>query len=206
MIALAILAGVVADASADSCSIVSVGLDTTQAHQTIVDTWSDWTSQVFEAPDSVLRSITVWRAAYENWQQDGKLYLMEVKEISGVKVPDPSNVIATAAILQVAPGDSVHAVEMVCVFDPPVILPRRGAFAFEVQPQPCTTFALLCAGGDLYTGGSYWSFDGEDCSGTGCCPGDSWHGEVDIAFRADFCESAVATDAPTWGRLKAGYR
>ena len=192
---------------AADCEVVSTGLDTTQANLQIVDTYSNQTAQVFEASDTVLTAITVWQRPTSGGYGKGKLYVMEVETTSGVVRPNESRLLLAGSELQVPAGDNIHPVEMSWSLDPPLVLPHRGQFAFEIAPLPCGAGLIVFLGrsGDPYPGGSYWNFDTGSC-GPGCCPDNPWEGTIDVAFRVDFCEAPVATRPSTWGGVRAAYR
>lgn len=195
-------------ARADGCvTTVSVGLDTTQASFLIADWFSNQAAEVFDAPETVLTAITVWQWPHAAAFRLGKLYVMEVDTLAGIVRPDEKKILLEGPALPGTSGDGTQATPLTWFLDPPLILPRRGQFAFEIAPGSCGDGSMVFVGrsGDPYPGGSYWSFDSGGC-GPGCCPDNPWDGTIDLAFRADFCEQAVATRPETWGRLRAAYR
>lgn len=206
LVAVALFSPSLAQASA--CLVTSTGLDTVQADFQIVDWYSNQSAQIFDAPDTVLQSITVfvWPGSYGF--RPGKLYVMEVDTLAGgLEWPDASKLLLDGPNLTVPSGDGIHPTPMTWNLDPPLLLPHRGQFAFEVAPGSCGEGSIVFLGrsGNPYPGGSFWKFDTGGC-GPGCCPDNPWSGTIDLAFRADFCESVVAVEAMTWGRLRAAYR
>ncbi|HEV8479428.1 MAG TPA: hypothetical protein VGR66_01440 [Candidatus Eisenbacteria bacterium] len=190
------------------CDLVFTGLDTTQADLQIPAWYSNQPSQVFDAPDTVLMAVTVWRVPQSVGVFQGKLYVMEVDSIVGLVRPDESKLLLDGPTLQLLAGDGIHPTEETWIVDPPLVLPRRGQFAFEIVPLPCAggeLTAFLGRSGNPYPGGSFWNFDTADC-GPGCCPDNPWEGTIDLAFRVDFCETPVPTQKMTWGELRAAYR
>src|SRR5262249_47533451 len=170
--------------------------------------FSNQAAQVFEAPDTILTAITVWQSPNAPYLVRGKLYVMEVDTVAGIVKPDEKKILLDGPSLVVPGGDGIHPTPIPWLLDPPLTLPRRGQFAFEIAPLPCgggSANLFVGRSGNPYSGGSFWSFDTGNC-GAGCCPDNPWDGTIDVAFRADFCEAPVATEMMTWGRLKSSYR
>src|SRR5207253_10012094 len=120
----------------------------------------------------------------------------------------PSPVIQHGPALHVL-GDGVHPTKFEWDFDPPVVLPHRGLYAFFLQGpiDECPTFfdVLTRDGGDAYPEGHYWRGGRTDYCTLRFNPDPI--PDSDIVFTIEFChEESTPVRNSTWGRVKTLYR
>src|SRR5436190_1346678 len=137
---------------ADVCTPHSFGIDTSQTEGAITCILGAAVGQTFMAEDSLVRSVTVWRPAWETYADGEKIWVTRVNSY-GKPMIYPEGIILEGPSLD-AFGDGVHPVKIQYVFEPPLSLPwRNGQFAFFVQ-DPCGTYTdLLVSHSNPYTGG-----------------------------------------------------
>jgi hypothetical protein len=198
-------------ASTQQCEVQTVGVDSSSGDFAL-PVWNGrvW-GQVFLAPDTLIRSITVWRRAEQSINLDPMhLYITEVDsagrpDVGKVLLDGPSVVIPQA-------GDGVTPDRVTYAFDPPFRLPRTGYFWFGIKEDWCDfIFWLLADSLDSYPDGQAWILEptGSLCVGLGCCP-KNFGENFDLIFEVEFCIPPT-TDVPfprgdSWGRIKAHYR
>ncbi len=112
------------------------------------------------------------------------------------------------AVVIDAPGDLATPEPVVYEFDPPFVLPRTGKFWFGIKEVWCDfIFGLLATASNPYSEGCAWRLQptGSLCVGLGVSP-DNYDGQLDLAFKIEFCDMAVPVQSGSWGRVKAVYR
>ena len=195
-------------ASAGPCQPVSVGVDTSFANQKAVVWIGHSWNQVFTVSDTLINSIAVWRPARnDSMYFPIKLYVLDVDSSFGLQRPNTKQIVLDGPRI-VVPGDGDgRPIRVEWAFSPPLALPHRGQFAFQVKEDLCGgSFALLSTSNDVYPGGDAWQTDPNvGCVGAGCCPGSAYYAR-DLVFEVEFCSDAVPTLPATWGRVKAAYR
>ena len=198
---------------AQSCEPQVVGLDTTFANSIVVPFFGRAWGQVFLAPDTLVKSITVWR----RYHLEGvinldpmHLYITKVDStgrplVEEVLLDGPSIVISTV-------GDGMTNDKVQYSFDPPFSLPEPGRYFFAIKEEWCDAhFILLSDSLDSYPDGKAWRIEPINflCEGLGCCA--SGLGvNFDLIFEVEFC-LLPTTDVPfpkedSWGKIKADYR
>src|SRR6266545_6952073 len=121
-----------ARAHADVCSPESVGIDTSHGNTYFVVFMGSARGQVFEARDTVLQAVTVWREPSPN---DTALRLY-VLELDSTGMPDYARILLYGPTLQILYGDGVHPIRFRYVLDPPLVLPGPGHYEFAIQVAP----------------------------------------------------------------------
>ncbi|PWT88051.1 MAG: hypothetical protein C5B54_11235 [Acidobacteria bacterium] len=191
------------------CEVTSViGADPSLANsEAVVWIGRSW-NQVFTATDTLVKSLTVWRPARnDSMYFPIKLYVLEVDSSFGLQRPNPKGIVLDAPDIVVPGSGGIDPIKVQWVFDPPLALPHRGQFAFQVKEDLCGgSFALLSSSNDVYAGGDVWRTDPNvGCVGAGCCPTQYSYAR-DLVFSIEFCDSPVATGSQTWGRVKSIFR
>ena len=165
-------------------------------------------AQVFEARDTILQAVTVWRRPGCN----GTPLRLYVMELDSTGAPDVNRILRLGPTVQNECGDSIHPVRFRFDLDPPLALPRPGHYEFAVQTTPpfCDFGgSMLADTRDLYTDGAAWehnrSFFGyNDCPLVVAQP--LYPPSTDLIFRLEFCEAPTPVRRTSWGDLKVRYR
>jgi hypothetical protein len=189
--------------------VVAVGIDTAFANNSAGDILGESVGQTFFAPETLLRSLTVWRVVEQTNLGIGiDPYIVEADSTG---FPLTGHVIQHGPAMFVLHGDGVHPVQFTWEFDPPVRLPRRGTYAFFLQvPQSqCPGyFDVLGREDDLenfYPEGQVWLSRRTDACTLRSNP-DSFP-NADLIFTIEFCrETPTAVRHGSWGRIKSMYR
>ena len=191
-------------AHAGVCSPVTVGVDTSHSSGCFEFIIGAAYGQVFEARDTVLQAISVWRGDLRNITPL-RIYVVELDSTGR---PDVGRVLRAGPTLQY--GSSDRPVQYRFVFDPPVILPRAGHYEFAVQPAPPYCDFGSCLLGDTrdpYPEGAAWkhrrSFPEFDCPLASVEPPTPVD---DLIFEVEFCVAATPVRRSSWGSLKIRYR
>ncbi|HUK63849.1 MAG TPA: hypothetical protein VLV15_10955 [Dongiaceae bacterium] len=160
-------------------------------------------AQVFTAPDTLVRAVTVWLP-------DTRLVLtipmhlfLYGTDAGGRPLPDSP--VADGGSLDTGDLDAVGAVRVTFRFDPPAMLPAPGRYAVALVPDRCGVIPVLTDGSDDFSEGDLWELGQRRCGG----PLTSVNSRVDVAhlvFRVEFCDGGTSTTGKTWGELKARYR
>jgi len=200
--------------SADpTSSIVSVGVDTAFANNSGGTFAGEAPGQTFYAPDTLLYSLTVWRVAAEG--APGNPYgvgidpYITLTDIHGG--PVTSEIISHGPVQIIPNGDGIHPIKFEWIYDPPLVLPHRGTYAFFMQaPQDhCPAYWDLLTRDlplpDNYPEGNAWltarTFSCDLTPSVRAFP------DADLVFTVEFCHDlATAVRGKTWGQLKAIYR
>ena len=194
----------VVPSTADQCSPVGVGVDTTHWSNCFDFIIGGAYGQVFEARDTVLLAISVWRGDLRNITPL-RIYVTEL-DLAGW--PDHNRILRVGPTLQY--GISDRPVQYRFVFEPPVTLPRAGHYEFAVQPAPPYCDFGSCLLGDTlnpYPQGSAWehhrSFPELGCPLEFVRPPMP---SRDLIFEVEFCDTTTPVRRTSWGSLKVRYR
>jgi hypothetical protein len=187
-------------------SIVTVGIDPSLANNSAGDILGESIGQTFFASDTLIRSLTVWRVAQEETLYIGIDPYIVGTDSAGIPLPNP--VIQHGPVVHVFFGDGVHPIKFKWDFDPPVVLPHRGLYAFflQVPMDECPSYfdVLGRSPPDQYPEGHLWL-----SRRTSLCtlrtPDSFPNG--DIVFTIEFChDTNTPVRKSTWGRLRTLYR
>ena len=190
-----------------SCTPESVGVDTslaaTSTHAAAID--GEGPGETFIAADTLIRSITVWRAAVETPNANPlKLWITEV-DSSGT--PLIGQVVFDGPALSVPYGDGIHPIKIQYSFDPPLALPHRGRYFFAIQELCWGHFDLVVSAGDPYPDGGLWRTGRSNFSGCILAFTLSNFISYDLVFTIEFCrDTTTATHRKSWGQIKTMYR
>ena len=191
------------------CVPMSIGLDTTQANTSRSPFLGKALGQSFEAEDTVITMITIWRWRGDRSAVGAHLFVTAVDTTLSPPRPDTRQVLLDGPTVLVydssPPGNFV---QMDFVLNPPLILPRRGLYAWFLQADACNGGAVWNIAGnnaDPYPFGNYW-ITGRVISS--CYLRDVSGGEIgtDLLFRIEYCvPSQTPTRRQSWGNLKLIY-
>jgi hypothetical protein len=194
-------------AAAESCTIVSVGLDTSQANNSGGAFLGEAPGQTFLARDTLIRSLTVWRVASEDTNLFGMHLYITDTDSTGMPLTD--HVVLDGPTLYNPYGDGIHPIPFQWVFDPPTALPARGQYAFFLQMSPCVLgyFDLIAreSDEDLYADGHFWWTD----RSLTCALRQSLNSNprADMIFKVEFCRTGIVpVRRKSWGEIKTMYR
>jgi hypothetical protein len=208
-LALSILSEAAKPCAGQPCSGVSIGLDVSQANNSASPFLGEAPGQTFMARDTLLHSLTVWRVASE----DSNLFGMHlyITETDSTGYPLIDHIVLDGPTVYNPYGDGVHPIPFQWVFDPPLVLPRSGLYAFFLRMTPCILgyFDVLAREGteDLYPEGYLWRTARSAASGCILRGGLDSNPAADLIFKIEFCSmAAVPVRHTTWGELKVLYR
>jgi hypothetical protein len=125
--------------------------------------------------------------------------------------PDQSQFFFDGPTLTVYDSDPPgQLIEVSFILDPPLTLPRRGTYAWFVQPENCAPGAVWYIVGndsDPYPGGLYWitgRVTSSPCHLRGVAGGEN---NTDLLFDIEFCDThSTPILGPSWGAVKVIYR
>ncbi len=194
-------------AGAQFCSPESVGVDTSLADPSlgVGAINGEGPGETFVAVDTLIRSITVWRAAVQTPNTTPlKLWITEVDSTG---MPLIGSVVFDGPALSVPYGDGIHPIKIQYSFDPPIALPHRGPYFFAIQELCWGAFHLLVSAVDAYPDGSAWRTGRSNFSGCILAYNISRLIHADLVFTIEFCrDTTTATRRRSWGQIKTMYR
>jgi hypothetical protein len=199
-----------AAAAAASCSTYTVGIDTSLATTSAGDILGEAVGESFFAQDTLLASLTVWRVASECAFGGGiKLFITRTDSTGA---PQVGQIVLDGPTLYVTACDGVHPTAVQWNFDPPLVLPGRGEYAFflQIPPEQCPGYYDFIgreAVPDAYPQGQTWLTSRTAFSGCGLRSPVLSYPASDIIFTIAFCPtSLVPTRDSSWGAVKIRYR
>jgi hypothetical protein len=199
-LAVCLHTGASAVPSYGDCVPVVIGLDPSQANGSSGAVLGHGVGQTFAARDTLIHSLTVWRV--EPTSTIGvHLYIVGTDSTGR---PDATKILQDGPTLNIY-GDGTYPVEFKWTFDPPVVLPSRGEYAFFLFQDPCAIyFDILATTPSLYPEGQVWGTGRSDC----VINGDLHTNPAgDDIFQIEFCrDAATPARKASWGILKTIYR
>jgi len=189
------------------CSPESVGVDTslaaTSTHAAAIN--GEGPGQTFVAVDTLIRSITVWRAAVQT--PNASSMKLWITEVDSAGTPLIGQVVFAGPALSVPYGDGIHPIKIQYSFDPPITLPHRGRYFFAVQDLCWGWFDLLVSAVDAYADGSACRTGRSLFSGCILSYNIQRLISPDLVFSIEFCrDTTTATHRRSWGQIKTLYR
>jgi hypothetical protein len=161
--------------------------------------------QTFYAADTLLTAITVWNLP-RNYLDYLPRRLFVVGVVGGM--PNPRDIIYGPRDLVVLEADSLNPIPYRYEFDPPILFPGVGTYAFVIlTDREIAGFNLMADSKNPYA-------EGQDCEmgpvyaceapgGPRCYA----HPDFDLCFAVELCRDVMnATQRRSWGRLKLIYR
>jgi hypothetical protein len=193
-----------------SCLRVQVAIDTAFADTVLPVIDSRGYGQVIATNDTLVSEVTFWKAAQpDTTPTPAILYITDADSIG---TPNIIDVIYTSSVVTGGFGDGIHPIPLTFSFDPPIALPRRGLYFFDLNEQNLQfgmcigTVRLLGARGNPYANGGAWKTGTSFCDGSG--PGGlaaPFVANLDLAMDVTFCDTSVPTRRRTWGEVKLMY-
>ena len=176
-------------AHADACSPESVGVDTAQADSYCFFFMGGACGQVFEARETVLAAVSVWREPPPN-DTPLRLYILAVDSTG---TPDDTRILLYGPTVEIIGGDGLRPARYRFVLDPPLVLPGPGHYEFAVQEADPDCYAgasLVADDRDRYPEGAAWihARTYPDCylkHARATTPG------LDLIFEVEFCATTV---------------
>jgi hypothetical protein len=170
-----------------SCPFRAIGVDPILANAYTGPVFGEAIGQTFVASDTLIRSITIWRAFPDVVNYAGiKLYVTKT-DTSGR--PDSRRVIHTGPTLFIPIGDEIQPTAFVFTFDPPLALPHRGRYCFALQSYGLlNTWAALSNKDNPFADGLVWITPRSD---GGLMPFTNDYPQLDLAFRIEFVNPAL---------------
>lgn len=165
--------------------------------------------QTFLAPETLLKQVTVWRPPNYQAVIGAHLFITGVDTTQVPPRPDVDQLLLDGPTVLVHDSDPPgQLIPMQFVIDPPLVLPRRGTYAFFLQAEEChqaEAFRVIANDLNPYPGGSNWLTGRADAP---CFLGDVEGGDpADIVFDVVFCRSTMTGALrQSWGKTKAKYR
>ena len=192
-------------ATGDSCGVVTIDIPVAVADTFVLAYETRGYGQVFLAPDTLVHAISAWRPSVTDFEW--LPWQVVVTEVDAGGRPDVSRIVRHGPILVVPPGDGVNPVEYRFVFDPPLALPRRGSYFADFYVADCFGIIhMLASNTNPYSDGQVWfTFGNRYACGYPTHPEDRG-GNLDLAFRVEFCGGTTGTRHPSWGQIKVIYR
>ena len=194
-----------ATAAGDSCRVGTVGVPPSVADIAVTAYETRGFGQVFAAPETLVRAITIWRPALPD--TDWLPRQVIITEVDSTGQPDVFRILLHGPVLVRLAGDGVHPVEYRFVFEPPLELPRRGRFFADFIVADCFgAIQLLASTADPYADGQAWfTFGNRYACGYPTHPTDEG-ASIDLAFKVEFCEGTTDSRSKSWGQIKLIYR
>ncbi len=192
--------------SAAGCATAHVGIDTVGANAatTVFDGRGEG-QVVYMWRDTIVTSFTVYRAVYEDsFPRFARLFVTN-SDLNGR--PVVSSVIYAGPIIQAGFGDGIHPTPFVFDINPPLVLPHRGLYYFNVTEATCFgAFFLLEDTTNRYLFGGEWRTGKLGCDPR--APGSlaSFYTVTDLIFDVATCSAVTPVRRDTWGALKIRYK
>jgi len=205
-IALVTALGYPAGATAQTCSPVTVGMDSSYANGSESSVaLGEALGQTFYASDTLIESVTIYRYPTPNPNDEGWHLLILGTDSAGA--PNTANIIMDGPTSYAVNGDGVHPVAINFEFSPPFALPHPGEYELAFLGDPCDGTAIqMINGNNAYSGGCYWLHPRSAIIGCKVRSGPLQLADWDMIFQIRFCELAVPAESGTWGSIKARYR
>ena len=182
---------------------VSVAVATSRADTLAITYFCRGFGQTFVADDTLIRSISVWVPPISPKDYDlANLFITEA--IGGA--PDLDHQIYAGLLVERPLTDPVLPTEFRFEFNPPIALPHRGEFFFDVQADYYSAFPMLASNADPYPQGKGWQTGPVILCDLPGSPEVSYS-HPDLVFKMVFCTDRITpTRRWTWGGLKVLYR
>jgi hypothetical protein len=178
------------------CARSAIGTDSFRSRERDAVFLGKSAGQSFVASDTLLRSIVVWH------EPSNGLERVTLRILRTTPAGVPNGVLRSRS-----DWIDLESPALRFEFDPPLVLPSRGAYAFVLQTCGASLGLRYGFGDDLYPGGRFF-YSGR----SGCGPYLDETRELqwidaDLIFRIEFCDGAAAAvqDAP-WGGAKERLR
>ena len=190
-----------------SCAIDTIGLDVSLSVGSGAALLGEALGQSLLVHDTQLEFFSVWRVVYHVPVNNIGMHPYIV-ETTATGLPDPSRIVWDGPILVIPGEDGVHPTEFKWTFDPPLVLPHPGLYAFFIFENPCSGVVDLRTTNlpDDYAEGEMWTTERSNCVLRNPMAVHRYSA-YDLAFQMGFCpDFATPARRSTWGELKLLYR
>ncbi len=190
------------------CSPTVLAVDTSYADTTgevfVVARFGRSHGQVFEAPDTLIESVTAWLLPQETSTYNLIKFFLAPVDSTGMPVPFTILYDGPINREQVASGENPIPIRF--TFDPPIALPRPGKYCFALKQYTCdSAFRLRAKISNPYPDGMAWDIGNTwNCVGVGVARNEDPN--LDLVFAISFCDTGTPARPKTWGELKVRYR
>ena len=196
-------------ATAQVCLADTIGIGSSLADGSGGAVFGEAPGQTFYATDTLMTFLRAWRVAAEDSNVIGmRLHLMTTLQ-SGV--PNLSNILVDGPTLVRRFGDGINPIEFMWRWDPPLVLPGRGLYAWFLTQDPCSGLwdILAKSDGAYYLQGDAWYTPRSNCviDPPTMQPRLRHFPNADFVFQVGFCRDATTSvRRSNWGALKMLYR
>ena len=194
-------------ASRDNCMGAHAGNPLSNANTTTPVYFGRAADQVFLAEGRNITSITVWKSPTSGSLQTlVGIYVCATETLdTGTRSLATRGILRTGPVLEYSVAHDAP-VPLVFEFDPPIVLPHGGNFAFAIRDEKdCFgILALEAAPVDSYKGGDLWTTGPLASCAYGAFPGFPV-AAADLCFEIEYCDEVGARSA-SWGVIRALYR
>ncbi len=189
------------------CLSDTVGIDPSLGTKSSGAVNGDCPGESFVTSDTLMEFLRVWRTPSE--AQFGIGMHLYVMGMGANGTPYQGSIIVDGPTIVHTDGDGLHPTEFKWTWDPPLVLPHAGGYAFFVTEDPCIGFFDILASDNpaLYAAGNMY------LTKQGCVLGPNQtvdivsYPQYDVVFQVGFCRDDVTpTRHRTWGELKLLYR
>ena len=194
--------------SAEPCVPNVGGVDLSKANGHSCPRFGSARGQTFLARDTLLKSITAWRVA---WQDTNNfrwhIFILETDSL-GSPAPDTTPILLDGPTVSNPIGDGVNPIPFRFEFNPPFALPGPGLYEFAILGAPCSGFfEILFDNNNTYPDGQTWLHGRTEISGCRIRNYPRGVPESDMVFEIEFCDTGTVPVLPeTWGTVKSQYR
>jgi len=166
--------------------------------------------QTFLAEDTLITRLTVWRPPNNLSVVGVHLIITAVDTTLSPPRPDTYQILLDGPTVAVYASDPPgQLIRVSFLIDPPLALPRRGRYAFFLQPENCTSgepWRIVARTDNPYPFGIYWVTPRvfSECY---LRPVSGGGDNDDLLFQIEYCipsETPIRTQS--WGKLKVLYR
>lgn len=194
----------------ERCSTFADGIDPATWNTSRSTLLGEAIGETFYAPDTIIKALTVWRPPNDRSTIGAHLYITGVDMAYTPPRPDAHQIILDGPTIHVydsfPPG---LLIEMRFDLDPPLVLPRRGLYAWMLQAENCNQgqpWIITANDTNPYPHGNYWNTRRASAE---CHLPDTAGGSeaTDLIFKIEYCrETATPNRRTGWGSLKVLYR
>jgi hypothetical protein len=187
------------------CVVADLAIDTVGANDIKSVFNGRGEGQVVYLEDTLVAGFTVYRAPFaDSIPYFGRLFVTN-SDLNGR--PVASSVIYAGPIVQGGFDDGVHPLAWTFAIDPPLTLPHRGLYYFNITEANCFgTFGLLADTTNRYPGGGEWRTGESGCDPSPGALSAPFEPMTDLIFDVATCSFTTPVRRNTWGELKLLYR
>ncbi len=192
--------------STAGCALTHVKIDTVGANDIkIIFNGRGEGQVVYMWRDTIVTSFTVYRAAFEDSIPYFARLFVTNSDLNGR--PVASSIIYAGPIVQGGFGDGIHPFPLVFDINPPLALPHRGLYYFNVTEASCLgNFVLLSDTTNRYLFGGEWRTGASGCDPFPGSLAGPFYPMTDLIFDVATCSAVTPVRRASWGALKIRYK